>query len=228
LFEVFAGGLYGDPTRAVFTSRYCQPAQAFSSGRTLLEFEDGEPALALFEGAGKLAWWNLPMSREHSDWALQPECVSLFGELLRQHRRRDGLLRPSEFVVGQLPFQEFQEEVLDADVRVETAGRVLKVLRRANGGTTMFTTEEARAPGICQWYFRDRLLGRQAVNFPPVESDLRTQATIPLDGRSVPTFSGQRSIADVREGTSLWPYLLALAALMVLGEGLALVWVEKA
>jgi hypothetical protein len=227
LFEVFAGGLYGDPTRAAFTSRYDQPAQTLSSGTTLLVFEDGVPALALFEGAGKLAWWNLPLSRAHSDLALQPEFVSLFGELLRQHRRREGLLRPSEFVVGQLPFQEFREELLDGDVRVETAGRALKVLRRSTGGTTMFTTEEARLPGICQWFFRGRPLNRQAVNFPSVESDLRTQATIPLGGRSVPIFPGQRSIAELREGTPLWPYFLALAAVMVLGEGLALVWTEK-
>jgi hypothetical protein len=222
VFKVFAGGVYGDPTRATFKARLRLPAAPLAGGASLLNYEDGHPALVLFQDQGRLLLWNLPLQREVSDWAALPEFVPLLGELLFHYRRRGAPGQARRFVTGQNLAREFEGDVLEADVRLEFHGQPLKTIRRAANQRTVFTTSEARWPGLYAWHYRGALVERQAVNFPVVESDLRTQGEIKLGTARVPAILSEKSIRQLNEGTPLWPQLLLCAAVFALIEGLVL------
>jgi len=227
VFKVFGGGIYGDPARAAFKARLRLPAEAVAGGKALLNFEDGVPALVLFQDKGRLLLWNLPLQREFSDWASQPEFLPLLGELLFHNRRRATPNQTHRLVTGQSLAREFVGNILETDVKLEFNGRPLKTVRRVANNRTLFTTSEARSPGLYSWYYRGNLLERQPVNFPVVESDLRTQDEIKLGAASVPAIRSEKSIRQLTEGTPLWPQLLMVAASFALLEGLVLARREK-
>ncbi len=227
VFKIFSDGVYGDPARATFKARLQLPAGALAGGRAILNFEDGAPALVLFQDKGRLLLWNLPLQREFSDWAAQPEFLPLLGEVLSHYRRRTAPNQTRRLVTGQSLAREFEGDMLDADVKLEFNGRLLRTVRHVAGARTVFTTSDARSPGLYSWYYRGNLLERQPVNFPAVESDLRTQAEIKLGETSMPAIPGEKSIRQLTEGTPLWPQLLMVAAAFALMEGLVLARKEK-
>lgn len=227
VFKIFAGGVYGDPARAAFKARLRLPEEPVARGKAILNYEDGVPALVLFQDQGRLLLWNLPLQREYSDWASQPEFLPLLGEILFHNRRRTVPNQARHFVTGQSLAREFEGDVLDADVKLEFNGQPLKTVRRFANNRTVFTTTEARLPGLYAWHYRGSLLARQPVNFPVVESDLRTQNEIKLGTASVPAILSDKSIRQLKEGTPLWPQLLMLAALFALVEGLVLARGDK-
>ena len=226
-FKIFLGGVYGDLARATFKTRLRLPADCLAEGKPILNYEDGMPALVLFQEKGRLLLWNLPLQRESSDWAAQPEFLPFLGELLYHHRRSATPNLARRCVTGQSLAREFEGEVLEADVRLEFNGQLLKTVRRFANNRTVFTTSEARWPGLYSWHYRGELLERQPVNFPVMESDLRTQSELKLGAASVPAILSDKSIRQLREGAPLWPQLLALAALFVLLEGLMLARGDK-
>jgi len=130
-------------------------------------------------------------------------------------------------VTGQSLAREFEGNVLDADVQLEFNGQPLKTVRRFANNRTVFTTAEARRPGLYSWRYRGGLLERQPVNFPVVESDLRTQNEVKLGAATVPAILSEKSIRQLKEGTPLWPPLLMCAALFALVEGLVLARGDK-
>ncbi|MBK8478213.1 MAG: VWA domain-containing protein [Opitutaceae bacterium] len=225
VFKVFADGLYGDPTRATFRGRAHLAAPA--GGKAILNYEDGVPALAAFVDPGCLLLWNLPLQRELSDWAVQPEFLPFLGELLFHYRRQTADRRVQRFATGQSLTQEFEGEVLAEDVKLEFNGQPLAVRRQVANRRTVFSTTEARLPGLYSWYHRGALLERQAVNFPAVESDLSTQAEIKVGTQGLVALRGEQSIRQLQEGSPLWPQLLLLAVVGVVVEGLLLVWKDK-
>jgi hypothetical protein len=227
VFEIFSGGLYGDPTRATFRGRLRLPAQAIAGGKAIMNYEDGVPALTLFQDKGRLLLWNLPLQREQSDWASLPEFVLLLGEILFHNSRSDASSQSRRFVTGQSLARECDGDVLDADVRLEFNGQPLKTVRRVANNRTVFTSASARLPGLYAWHCRGALVERQPVNFPAVESDLRTQNEIKLGNDSLPAIVSEKSIHQLKEGTPLWPRLLLFAALFALVEGLVLARGDK-
>ncbi len=222
-FKVFGDGLYGDPTDAVFRGRLAVPAGLRAGSGVILNYEDGVPALAFLDEARRLLFWNLPLERELSDWALQPEFLPFFGELLYHNRRAGAPQRARRFTTGQRLVREFDGVVLADDVRLEHGGQPLPTARRALGERTEFSTDTARQPGLYAWYHRGALLERQAVNFPVIESDLRTQSEVALGGRAVAAIGGGQSIRQLQEGSPLQPQLLLLAVVCLVAEGLILV-----
>jgi len=65
------------------------------------------------------------------------------------------------------------------------------------------------------------------VNFPEVESDLRADTGLASGKGPVVELNAGKSMKRMREGTPLWPLLLALAVGMALIEGLVLTRVDK-
>lgn len=227
VFKIFGGGVYGDLARATFKGRLRLPAEAVARGKAILQYEDGMPGLVLFQDPGRLVLWNLPLQREFSDWASQPEFLPFLGELLYHHRRRATPQQALRFVTGQSLAREFDGNVLETEVRLEFNGQPVKTVRRFANNRTVFTTAEARQPGLYSWQYRGGMLERAPVNFPVVESDLRTQNDLQLGAAKVPAIRSDKSLRQLKEGTPLWPQLLLWAALFALVEGLMLARGDK-
>lgn len=225
MLAVFASGTYGDPARGTFAGRLRLPE--LGGAKSILNYEDGQPALTVLRDGGALLLWNLPLQREVTDWALQIEFVPFLGELILHHRQKTAPGPQRDFLAGQMLARQFEVEVLDRDVQLRRGETLVPVVRQAGGRGTLLTAPEARVPGVYAWQFRGAALERQTVNFPPVESDLRTGPAPDFGNSSVVRISGKRSLEQMREGQPLWPWLLAVGLLVAGLEGLVLMRVDR-
>jgi hypothetical protein len=123
--------------------------------------------------------------------------------------------------------REFEGQALDTDVRLQTGNDVLPLKRESTRSGVAFTSENIRQPGIYEWACRGQSVGRETVNFPNVESDLSTLPGLAGNSGTVINLSAQDSVKELREGTPLWPLLLALALVAALVEGLVLWRIDK-
>ena len=64
------------------------------------------------------------------------------------------------------------------------------------------------------------------VNFPVSESDLRTLSLSDIKNEQGLVLQRGRRVRQLHEGIKLWPYLLTLAIILVLLEGVILLWIE--
>jgi len=80
--------------------------------------------------------------------------------------------------------------------------------------------------GLYTWRVGGERVGREAVNFPPQESDLRADdpGRFVLDAR---VFGSGGELRAAREGRALWPHCLGGLSLFVVLEGLVTVWAGR-
>jgi hypothetical protein len=229
VFKLFAGGEYGDPCRGIFRARLKIPAGLFPNGKVLIAYDDGLPALIRFPGNGMLYLWNLPLDPELSNWADQVEFLPFLAELLLTSRPRTAGERgavenlPGEHVVWRL-----DRDVLAADMRLSDHDNAPMPIRehRAEAGVS-FVSEQTAELGLYKWEYREKPMGYNVVNFPIIESDLRAMPLAEIQEPGAITVNEGRKVRHLRDGVSLWPYLLVLAAALALLEESLLVWVEK-
>ncbi|NOY80313.1 MAG: VWA domain-containing protein [Kiritimatiellaeota bacterium] len=227
LFDVFGRGEYGEPGAGAFRRRLGMPPGLLPGGKNLLEYTDGVPALRRAKGRrGMLFLWNMPLAPEASDCAARPELVVLLGEILSQHRVHP-LSLPTPFS-GEPVTTSFSGVSGGQNVRLEREadGRAVPVVCRPIGGRTHAVSASTPGPGVYTWRIQSRVLGRVAVSFPAEESDLRTAA--PGDLNLAPparalVLSGGAAAVRLRNGTQLWPFLIAAALVVVALESLV-VW----
>ncbi|MFC1461233.1 VWA domain-containing protein [Verrucomicrobiota bacterium] len=229
VFELFEGGLHGDPARGVFRARLDLPRSVMQAGDLLLQYDDGVPALTRFNRNGKLLLWNLPLDPEFSNWAGQVEFLPFLGELLLTSRAevevRDDLLdrRPGESVVWKP-----DRDLLVSDVALWREDRsAIPIREQADLGAVSFVSDQVLVPGVCTWEHLGKPMGLSVVNFPAVESDLRTMSLDEAESAGTVTLAGASAVRQLRDGIDLWPYLLGLAAALVLVEAGVLVWAER-
>jgi hypothetical protein len=221
VFRVFGGGESGDPARGLFTARYILPPPGDGGSTVWMTYDDGVPALARAGARGALWTWNLPLAREHSDWARQPEFVPLLGELIL-----DGLAggdAADELVPGDRLTWRAGRELAAGDVRLEdAAGSRLAVTARTADDGSLLVSGPVAAPGLYTWQYRDNRLGYGVVNFPVSESDLRAADLKSLERMGFAVAGGGGRVRVMQEGTPLWPLLIAVAGLLLVVEcGLA-------
>jgi hypothetical protein len=226
VFELFADGEYGDPSRGTFKSRLAVPRSAVPGGAVLMAYDDGVPALVKHKTRGSLFLWNMPL--DGSGWASQVEFLPFLAELLLVSRTDDAGAGRAEFMPGELVSWRLDREILLSDVRlVDGTGSVLPVREDRGGATASFVARDSLGPGLYRWSFRGKQVGCSVVNFPVVESDLRAMSMKEVEKHCAVAVAGGSLVRRLRDGTKLWPYLLAAAFVLVLCEGLALVWVER-
>jgi hypothetical protein len=82
----------------------------------------------------------------------------------------------------------------------------------------MYLATERSAPGVYRWMVGGQAAHQVVVNFPEGESDLRGMRP---DGLKEEAGSGGSLTrrAALSSGLPLWPWLVGLAALLLLGEG---------
>ena len=78
-------------------------------------------------------------------------------------------------------------------------------------------------PGFHTWLVRGLPAAVRAVNFPASESELVPGPAPEADGISSVSVGAETPIRTLREGTPLWPSLLAAALILAMAE-IAVVW----
>jgi hypothetical protein len=228
LFEVFAAGEHGDPAKGRFRARFVFPASALAGSVVLLAYDDGVPALARLAGRGSFWLWNLPLDRESSDWARQPEFVALLGEVLLGGwggPRRSG--EPDIVPGGRLTWSTGRE-LIQADVSLDDdGGNRLPAAVKAGVEGAMLVSDPAPSPGLYTWRHRGERLGVGSVNFPVMESDLRACQPQAIERMGFAVADAGGSVRNLHEGVPLWPILLAVAAVLVLAEAGLAIWAGR-
>ncbi|MBU1693868.1 MAG: BatA and WFA domain-containing protein [Verrucomicrobia bacterium] len=227
LFQLFAGGEYGDPAGGLFRARWRLPEGAAESGETLLVYEDGLPALTRYRGGGNLFLWTLPLDPAFSDWAGHMEFLPFLGELLLSSRairdRGAATATPGEKLAWIV-----DREILASDITLQhESGMAIPVLAHRETSGTRVVSEDGVGTGVFTWNYEGEPQQVTAVNFPPVESDLRTMTMKEIERQGDIALTAGRRARQLRDGLPLWPYLLALALGWVLLEGGVQYWVER-
>jgi hypothetical protein len=229
VFRLFATGEYGDPAGGRFRGRWRVPLDCLpGDGTALMEYEDGAPALLRYRGSGSVFVWNLPLAPEHSDFAGRVEFVPLLGEVLLSCRAAGpGTDRLGEVTCGEPLCLDLPDGALAAEVELrDGAGAVVPTALCESGSRCFAQAEGSLDPGLYTWQRGGVTVSRAAVNFPRPESDLRLQPDSAL-ARAGGVFRGGADLRRLREGVVLWPWLLALAAVAALAEGIVLPWAER-
>lgn len=227
LFHIFASGEHGDPAKGRFRARLAMPRSLPQGDTVLMAYDDGVPALARI-GGSDLWLWNLPLSRDLSDWALQPEFVALMGEMLVGGRTGPRGGTEQAMAPGDRLTLAAGRELVRPGVSLEdeAGGRVATSVRGGQDGSVL-VSEPVPAPGLYTWRNRSERLGVSVVNFPVAESDLRACQPNAIERMGFAVAEGGGSVRNLHEGVPLWPTLLAVASLLLLIEAGLVLWAGK-
>ena len=214
-FALFREGEYGDPARASFRERVRLPIEGIP-GRALLSFADRVPALYLCDGEPALLFWGASLSPSAGDWPAQTPFLPFFGELVSVLRaQRADSLAASAFPGDTLSFLA----PLDADgVRLlDGNDREIPVWEASVGMEgRRFVSGEIRSTGAYRWHIGEEPRAVSIVNYPTVESDLRTGPPPALSGSAAAPVRRAAELQALQKGLPLWDILLwcGLAALV--------------
>jgi len=225
VFGIFRGGNAGDPTRGTFLGRLAFEIPSDAEAVSVLQYTDGQPALARF-AARPLTLWNLPLQSTFSDWAGRIEFLPILGELLLSSRvSQSGSASVRSTVPGASLKRSLPGTLLAEDLVVESdQGGRHSVARREAEHETWFATEPVSEPGLYTWKNNDEPFAFTAVNFPPVESDLRRAPNPEQAAKDAKVLRQGRHAEVVREGIKMWPWFLVAALGVVLIEGAVAWW----
>ena len=222
VFALYANGAFGDPANAHFRRRL--GALPFPAGTVLLAFEDGKPALSIFEtGGGVVVWWNLDLGA--SDWPQSTAFLPFFGELLHYLASRSSASPLHGFEPSEPLRFDAGATLNPADVRLlDEHDQAVPIAPEAPGAPTHLATTRSAIPGSYRWMLQGTVLDRAVVNFPEVESDLRrlNPRELASGAGNVIAGSARSRLSDLREGKLLWPWFVGAAAVLLIAEGLTL------
>jgi hypothetical protein len=228
IFRIFSGGEHGNPAGGVVFARLELPSGVLPSASVLMSYADGIPALARVDRGGKLFLWNIPLGADQSDCAARMEFVPLFAEILLCSRARLQSSRGQDYLPGEPLTWQAEGEGESTELGLKAAdGRVVPVAPGEAARVAFVQSTGPVGPGLYTWELQERTVGHATVNFPSVESDLRTLDLGKLGGDGAIGLTSGDSVRHLREGLPLWPWLLALALLWALLEGVAAVWAGR-
>lgn len=219
VFALFAGGEAGNPAGGRFSERLELADASWPGDGILLAYQDGVPAVAEW---GRLIFWNLNLDRSEPPWAERVEFVPFLAELVLSSRRGSAAAVGGEFPSGTKISRTFPRDTLDEEVAI-TGPQGEVAAERAAPGSSVFTSGTSLGPGLYAWLSHGTEAGFSTINFPAGESDLRVLESPAAAAPAAMTLRVGESVNALREGTPLWPWLLALACACVLAESLV-VW----
>jgi len=221
IFGVFMGGEYGDPAHGRVRGRLTLSPADLPPGDPLLSYPDGMPAVWVCRGSLPLVLWNILLDKNLSSFQNQGEYVPFLGELLLGVRR--GALGSVQSATEKAPGQTLAWRP-DIDVRPDEVqfcgpdGVPLPASPSASGDATFVSTPLARL-GVYTWSAGGREIGAGVINFPVVESDLRTLTGAEIKALGARAASSGRTVCEWQEGVPLWPGILWGALALLLCEG---------
>lgn len=219
LFAAFAGGEFGDPARGRVRGHLALVAAQLPPGEPLMTYGDGTPALWLCTTFPPLLLWNIPVDAERSTVQSQGEFVPLLGELLLHLRRGapDGARPDAPAMPGRpLVYQAGIDMRLDEVRLLDADGAEIAV--QPDPGRGLVIAEAPSRPGMHVWTIGDRPVAHEAVNFPGVESDLRSLSPAEIKALGMLAAASGRDMRRWQAGVPLWPRLLWIAMALLLVE----------
>jgi hypothetical protein len=221
LFTLFESGEFGSPAD-VRVTQY----RTATAGKPLMQFPDGSVALSR---DGSRWTWNISLAPEHSDFAQQLCFVPFLGEWLYQVR----LSRADTALTAWIPGDRLVFDPSQTREQIEfqdEAGKVLPIEETVTEQGLRLRSEGIEAPGIYTWSHPETrdIYRSDVVNFVPEESDLRTYTVEELsEAPEVEALATGAGLRDLSEGLDLWPYLLLIAALVLVAEQLVTRWAAR-
>lgn len=218
-FALFASGEFGNPLAGVTRQRVRLPEALLGKAELLGRFSDGSPALLSFPTDGApILLSGLPLDPATGDWTSRPTFLPAFAELIL-HSRPKQKADPFAIEPGALPSWSPADPSQASTLTLAgPSGQTLPLEQKP--GQTWYSPEPA-VPGIYSWLVSGQQVHLTAVNFPDSESDLRVLPEPPTfsSGSEKPRDSLARAAA-LDHGLPLWPWLVALALLVLLIEPL--------
>ncbi|HSP42101.1 MAG TPA: hypothetical protein VLO11_04470, partial [Luteolibacter sp.] len=217
--ELFRGGDFGNPFAGTFRERIAMPAP--SAGRAIAWYADRVPAILEYPTDGApVVLWNLPLDPAQTDWPMQGNFLPAIAEILLHLRPRAGN-DAMEIPSGSALSWSSANPDLAATIRLDDPdGNPLDLTESHDAGGTTWSWPGPARPGIYRWISSGQTLAATPVNFPEIESDLRTVAEVPAIGR---IDSGADTLvrkAALANGIPLWPWLALLALAFLLTESI--------
>lgn len=227
VMRAFGGGEFGDPARGRVRGRLLLNGAGLPVGTPLLAYADGVPAIWWWSGGRPLVLWTLPLDAERSSVQDQAEFVPFLGELLLEARRGvPGVLSalresaPGQSLTWRVGLAARAEELLS----LKGPDDVVLPARRVEAVGGVWMSERIERPGVYAWVVGERILRREAVNFPGAESDLRALSTDEVKGMGALSALSGRAVREWQAGIALWPALLWIGLGLLLGEGAVAAW----
>ena len=229
VFNVFADGEFGDPTLGNYRGRLTFNGDSFPGGEFLLNYEDGVPALMQLRSGGSLFLWNLQLDKQYGSLHRRPEFVALLGEILLASRLKSSANHhATDFLPGEPIIFMRGQEILTADLMLtDDQGQSHPVTQSRQGIYSPPRVSVELPPGIYGWRHQNEPVEYSTVNFPAAESDLRALDRTQIQDGNTITLSGGSKVRELRDGLQLWPYLLAIAVLAAVGEGIVTMWARR-
>lgn len=222
VFRIFSGGEFGDPARGRVRGRLAMPAARLPPGESLLAYSDGVPAVWWCRGPRPLVLWNLPLGTSVSTVQDQGEFVPFLGELIMEARRgfADAAMPPREYLPGQKLSLSSGMETYSDDVRLKGPDDVEVAVPALPSAGGMRVSDRIEKPGLYVWTIGERVVGRDVVNFPALESDLRPLSKTEIAAMGAASAASGRDVREWQAGIALWPRLLWAALVLLLCEGM--------
>jgi len=213
-FDLFRDGQYGNPLAGKFQQRV--RAGEVGDIRVVARFHDNQPAI--LEALCRPVLIALfPIDPRHTSWPLENSFLPAIGELLLHMAPEVGL--PS-FLTNPGEPLTWSNPSLDSNTVPVLTGPGDALLAIHNNEAT-WMTDAAPTPGIYQWLVSGQPVMMNAVNFPASESRLQPMAE-PPSAAQMSAKAAQGIPTAIDKGLPLWPWLIVLAVLMLLGEQLVL------
>jgi len=137
-------------------------------------------------------------------------------------RQRDALT-PGERAVWHLD-RDLPEDEIDLEGPEDTSVALESRPRRSGMD---FLSEPLDRIGLYTWRHNDRPSEYDAVNFPSIESDLRSMDADELKRDEAVALVSGSELRRLRDGIKLWPGLLALTLCLAMTEFAVIKWAEK-
>lgn len=224
--KLFADADAGDWSGVRFHRHYQGQVLAGRNGDVLLAFGDGSPAVTFSSvGKGAAVFVNLPLTPDGGDFVGSPMFPATVQELLRLLRRTTEARTVTPGAAWVLETPTRGEGPL---VVTDPANRVLEAQVIASGRATRLALPPATLPGIYTVRQQGALVGAEAVNVDPRESDTRPLALENLKsgaGAAITVVRDEEELLLAGQARPLWPQLAAAAAaLLALEMVLLAVW----
>lgn len=217
-FALFASGEFGNPLAGVTRQRVRLPASIAVKGELLGRFADGTPALLAFPTASApIVLSSLSLDPATSDWASRPTFLPGFAELIL-HTRPKVVADPFTIEPGSFPAWSPADPSQAATLTLaDPAGKIMPLEQMAG---PVWHSSQPAVPGIYSWLISGQPVHHSVVNFPESESDLRVLPEPPTFGKGDQPRETLARAAALDHGLPLWPWLIALALLVLLIEPL--------
>ena len=227
LFKIFSSGEFGDPTEGEFKVRKKIMDSWVKGGRKLISYQDGVPALTEFKiKDGTLFLWNISLNPLDSYWAYRTQFLPLIAELILGANNGK-----QNYVASKFPGQSFRlklnNTVLMRDLTLtDSAGKRIEIKKTHFNQQLYASSVPIDDCGIFNWNYMDKIIDFGVVNFPPSESDLRSLPKHKLKSYGV-SAAGGHDMKKLESGQELWPLLLCIAVVLLMLEGLTILWSRK-